>query len=106
METKMKYANMIGWTDIAPYEVVRAVNAKLMEIREMAAVELPWEKQFFGGGFLGHVVNGEDQRWEITQNLDAPITRIRLHGDGKWYDKDGQRYALADEPRRYYDYNF
>jgi len=106
METKMKYANMIGWTDITPHEVVKAVNAKSMDIREMATVELPWEKKFIGGGFLGHVLNCEDQRWEITSDINAPITRIRLHKDGKWYDRNGDRYVLADEPRRFYDYNF
>jgi len=101
-----KYANMIGWTDVHPFEVTRVVNDKLLEVREMAAVELDWEKKFFGGGFVGHLSNGEDQRWEITSNTDGLVTRIRLRADGKWYDRNGDRYVMSDEPRRFYDYNF
>jgi hypothetical protein len=101
-----KYANMIGWTDIHPHEVIRVVNEKLLEVREMAAVELEWEKKFFGGGFLGNVANGEDQRWEITPNTDGLVIRIRQRKDGKWYDRNGDRYVVSDEPRRFYDYNF
>lgn len=102
----MKYANMIGWTDIIPFEVIRVVNDKMVEVREMASVELPWEKKFHVGGFVGNLSNCEDQKWDITPNTDGLVTSIRLRADGKWYDRNGDRYVLADEPRRYYDYNF
>jgi hypothetical protein len=101
-----KYANMIGWTDTHPFEVTRVVNDKMLEVREMAAVELDWEKKFHVGGFLGNMSNCEDQKWEIVPDVEGIVVRIRLHADGKWYDRNGDRYALADEPRRFHDYNF
>ena len=102
-----KYANMIGWTDIRPFEVIKVTESgKQAYVREMSAVELDWEKKFFGGGFLGHVANGEDQRWEISSDEGGLVVRIRLHKDGKWYDRNGDRYVMSDEPRRFYDYNF
>lgn len=100
------YANKIGYSDITPFEVIRVVSERMADVREMAFVELPWEKKFYVGGFVANLSNSEDQRWEIKSDIDLPITRIRLWVDGKWYDRNGDRYTLADEPRRFYDYNF
>ena len=102
----MMYANHIGYSDVTPFEVVRFVNWKTLDIREMWAVEKPWMRQFMAGGFLGHVVNQEDQDWDIQPDPDSPVVRIRQHKDGKWYDRHGARYALAEKPVKFRDFNF
>jgi len=101
-----KFANQIGYSDVTPFEVIRAVSDKTIEIREMDAerdqsVELKWAV----GGFAGHCVNQRDQKWHITSNTENCIVRIRLGKKG-WKDAHGNRYELADAPRRFYDYNF
>lgn len=37
----MQYANKLGYSDINPYEVIRVVSAKCLEVREMEAVRVP-----------------------------------------------------------------
>jgi len=102
----MNYANRIGYSDVTPFEVVRFVNAKTLAIREMATFELPWERKFIAGGFLGHVANQDDQKWDIQPDPEAPVVRIRQHKDGKWRDAYGARYSLSREPRNFRDFNF
>lgn len=100
------YANLYSYTDVTPYEVVRWVSDKTIEVREMDAVEdrsvkLEWEI----GGFAGHCVNQRDQKWHITSNPENRIIRIRLGRQG-WKDKHGRKFGLSDKPVRFYDYNF
>jgi hypothetical protein len=102
----MQYANHIGYSDINPYEVVRVVSDKTLEIREMDAerdesVKLEWAV----GGFSGVCLNQRDQNWFITSNAQNPVVRIRLGKQG-WKDRHGRRFDLSDRPVKFYDYNF
>lgn len=104
MET---YANHYGYSDVNPYEVVRVISDKTIEVREMdterdESVELKW----IPGGFAGHCVNQHDQKWRITSNKNNPIIRIRLSINKGWQDKHGRRFVLGSEPVKFYDYNF
>lgn len=99
-----QYANHHGWTDINPYEVIKAVSEKTLEIRAMAAEKNPAVKTSFEiGGFSAHSDNAQD--WFITSDESKPIIRIRL-GKRGWKDKNGNRFYLADQPTKFYDYNF
>ncbi len=115
-----KFANYLGYTDINPYEVVRVVSDKCLEIRAMNAEAIKWDKKIVQGGFSHRVVNQDDQQWDITSNEANPIVRIRLNKSGQkydretksfidaygWKDKDGARYSLSNKPIKFYDYNF
>ena len=101
-----KYANHYGYSDVYPFEVVRVISDKTIEVREMDAerddsVKLEW----LPGGFAGHCVNQRDQKWFITSNESNPVIRLRLNKKG-WQDKHGRRFGLSDKPVRFYDYNF
>ena len=103
----MQYANQYGYSDVYPFEVVKVISDKTIEIREMDAerdesVKLEW----VAGGFAGHCVNQRDQRWFITSNPEGRVIRLRLRKDGRWYDVHGNRYGLSAKPDRFYDYNF
>ena len=99
-----QYANHYGWSDVNPFEVVRVVSAKTLEIRAMDAVKNPEVKTSFQiGGFSAHSDNVQD--WFITSNEENPVFRIRL-GKRGWKDKHGHRYGLSDKPVKFYDYNF
>jgi hypothetical protein len=102
----MQYANHLGYSDINPYEVVRVVSDKTIEVREMDAerdesVKLEWAV----GGFSGVCLNQRDQNWFITSNAQNPVVRIRLGKNG-WKDAHGRRFDLSDRPVKFYDYNF
>lgn len=102
----MNYANHIGYSDVNPYEVVRVVSDKTLEIRRMNAERDPsYKPEFIPGGFSGHCVNQLDQEWIITSDPAACVIRIRKGKKG-WKDASGGRYQLADKPVKFYDYNF
>lgn len=101
-----KFATYLGYSDVTPYEIVRVVSGKTIEIREMkaerdASVKMEWVV----GGFSGHCTNQSEQKWFITSDEAAPIKRIRLGKNG-WKDAHGGRYSLDKEPHKFYDYNF
>jgi hypothetical protein len=103
----MKYANEYGYSDVTPYEVVRVVSERTVEIRRMNAVRSNPENKlgFAPGGFVGHHAAQDEQEWHITSNPEASVKRIRLGKNG-WKDKYGNRYGLSDKPRKFHDYNF
>ena len=102
----MQYANEYGYSDVTPYEVVRVVSEKTVEIRRMNAVRSNPENNlgFAPGGFFGHCSRQDEQEWIITPCLEGNVFRIRL-GKRGWKDKYGNRYKLSDKPVRFYDYN-
>jgi hypothetical protein len=106
-KTMLNYANHLGYSDTSPYEIVRRVSERCIEIRPMDAVRDPaFTPEFVVGGFSAHCWNQHDQRWIISSNPEARVIRIRLHKDGCWRCKHGARYVLAVKPVKYYDYNF
>ena len=103
----MKYANQFGWSDVEPFEVVRVVSDKTLEIRRMDTEKDESVKlEFHVGGFSAHCSNQSDQKWIITSQPDASVIRIRLSKNKGWRCANGSRYVLADAPRKFYDYNF
>ena len=100
------YANQYGYSDVRPFEVIRTISEKTIEVRVMSSEKDPtWKPEWHVGGFAGHCSNQHEQKWFITSDETAPVIRIRLGKNG-WKDKGGHRYQLADEPVRFYDYNF
>ena len=101
-----QYANHIAYSDVNPFEVVRTVSGKTIEVREMSATEDDSVKMdFHVGGFSAHCSNQRQQKWFITSDETAQVIRIRLGKDG-WKDKHGRRFKLNDQPVKFYDYNF
>ena len=103
----MQYANHIGYSDVNPFEIVRRVSEKTIDIRAMDSEQDPtWKPEFVAGGFSAVCLNNCEQRWIITPNENGEVVRIRKHSSGVWKDKHGRRYSLADTPQKFYDYNF
>lgn len=108
----MKYANHYGYSDVNPYEIVRHVSPTTIEVRAMSAVRSnpDTDMGFAPGGFVGHFANQHLQEWTITPCPENGTKRIRLSKAkrkvGNWYDQYGEKFALSDAPRKFYDYNF
>lgn len=101
-----QYANKTLFSDVYPYEVVRVISEKTLEIRAMKYERDPsFKPEFDIGGFAGHCTNQSEQRHIYSSNPDAGIRRIRLNKKG-WQDKYGDRYSLSDSPRYFRDFNF
>jgi hypothetical protein len=97
------YANKCGYSDVYPYEVVRVVSAKTIEVRAMNAVRDPnWKPVFHAGGFSAHCSNQNEQRWVYESDTDAPVIRIRKSTKG-WAKGT---FTISAKPVRFYDYNF
>lgn len=102
------YANNAMWSDVRPYEIVRVISDKTIEVREMDAQQHPdWKPDFVSGGFAGHCVNNDDQRnaWAITSNESNPVIRIRKGKNG-WKNPRAGRFYLSETPNKHHDYNF
>jgi len=103
----MNYANYLGWSDIHPFEIVRRVSNKTIDIRGMdAELDPDWKPEIIPGGFAGHCVNQREQRWNIVSNPANRVIRIRLHKSGDWKDTRGLKFSLSDQPVKFYDYDF
>ena len=102
----MKYANLVGYSDITPFEVVRVISAKTIEIREMDAVKDPsFVPEFDIGGFVAHCKNQNEQKWIYSSKEDRPTLRARLQKNGKWKSMFGT-HSISAEPVKFYDFNF
>lgn len=98
-----KFANYHGYSDIVPYEIVRHVSEKTLEIREMKAVVADdWKPDHLPGGFSGVCINQNDQKWFITSDPSNCIIRIRLSKKGWGKGK----FNLSGKPCKFHDYNF
>jgi hypothetical protein len=103
---RMRYANQQGYSDVNPYEIVRWVSDKTIEVRAMRAeVDPDWKPEVQVGGFSRHVANQHDQRWFITSDPEAPIIRARKRIDGYFHSAHG-RHKVNDRAVKFYDYNF
>jgi hypothetical protein len=99
------YCNQYGYTDVYPFEVVRVVSPKCVEVRSMrATLAADWSPDWIPGGFAGHVRNNDSQRWTYESCADAPVIRVRLTKRG-WTCKQA-RFVMSDKPRKFHDYNF
>lgn len=105
-----KYANRIMYSDIHPFEIVRQLSDKMIEVRRMDAVITEESKKkladsFVPGGFLGHTDNSL-QEYTFSSNTENPIEVARKHKDGYWYTSYGYKHLLSETPEKLYDYNF
>ena len=107
MSNRPMFANHYGYSDVHPFEIVRYVSDKTIEIRAMnATLDPAFKPEFHVGGFAAHCSNQHEQKWVYSSDHDAKIRRIRLSKIGIWKDKYGNRYSLANEPKKFYDYNY
>jgi hypothetical protein len=102
----MNYANLHGYSDVYPYEVVRVISDKTVEVRAMQYAPDPnWKPEMIPGGFAAHCTNQSEQKWIITPNPDSITIRVRKRKNGTWHSAFG-RHVFSDKPRYFYDYNF
>lgn len=104
---EMKFANRHGYSDVDPFEIVKVVSDKTIEVRAMDAERDPsWKPEFLAGGFAGHCTNQFSQKWFITPNESNPVYRLRLRKDGYFHHPQLGKFRLSYKAVKFYDYNF
>ena len=99
------HANFYGYSDVNPFEIVKVVSNKTIEVRAMdAELDPSWKPEFVQGGFVGHCVNNNEQRWIFKSNPKGQVLRVRKGKNG-WKSAYG-RHSLDQAPHKKYDYNF
>lgn len=73
------------WTDVSPYEIVRIISNKTIEIREL-------DVEIVGGDWL-------DPVYKLISNDENPIVRARF-GKMGWKTADGKKIYIGHA--RYY----
>ena len=100
------HANFHGYSDTHPYEIVKVVSPRTLEVRLIdAELDPTWKPKTIKGGFSGYTVNNDQQKWLYKTNEKNDTVRIRRRKDGYYYSAIG-RHALATAPSKFHDYNF
>ena len=101
------YANLISYSDVAPYEVLSiSKSGKQITVRAMRAERDPsWKPEIVPGGFLGHYVNQSEQRWIISTDEDREPMKAHKRADGYFWSAFG-KHRIEAQPRKFFDYNF
>ena len=102
------HANHNGYSDTTPFEIVRAVSDKTIELRSMTAERAAdWKPKIVAGGYAGHCTNNGNQSkaWVIKSDPEGYTVRARLQKDGSWKSSHG-RHSLHTAAIKKYDYNF
>lgn len=102
------FVNRHGYSDVDPYEVIKVVSDKTVEVRKMDTVQIRVPNDFHSGGFLGHFSDNRDgQEYEYSSNEENETIRVRWsERNRRWQDGNGNRFVMSDKPYKFYDYNF
>ena len=102
------HANNNGYSDTHPFEIVRVVSDKTIELRSMTAERAAdWKPKIVAGGYAGHCTNNGNQSkaWVIKSDPEGYTVRARLQKDGSWRSSHG-RHSLHTAAIKHHDYNF
>jgi hypothetical protein len=98
-----QYCNMSIGSDCYPYEVVKIISDKTVEVRPMESTLIKAPCEFYPGGFVGHYADNYSQEYTYQSAPDAKPIRIR------WSERKcrwANGFWMSDRPCRFYDYNF
>lgn len=99
-----KYVSHMMYSDVEPYEVIRVISDKCVEIREMRTKQIVFPKEFHVGGFSAHCADNWNQKYEYISDETMPTMKIRKGKKG-WMS-GSMKFKMSDAPFKHYDYNF
>jgi len=101
-----KFCNMHMWSDVHPYEVVKVISDKTIEVKGMLHKQVIFPKDFCKGGFSGHYADNHAQKYEYSPNPEAISFRVRFSRAKNRWQSNGSHFIMSDNPFYFYDYNF
>ena len=85
------------YSDRHAYEALRAEAPKRMVIRQLNAKRVN----------IGEYYMSDAQKYEFSSNPKAPEVVVRLHKNGRWYEKGNcNPFGITREPYEYFDFSF
>lgn len=99
-----RYCNYYLYSDVYPYEVVRVISPKTVEVRAMKYTQTKHPSKFLIGGFSAYCADNYAQEYSYESNPEEAIIRVRLTKRG--WRLGNRRFIMEDKPVRFYDYNF
>lgn len=101
------FANLYGYSDVTPYEVISiSPSGKQITIRAMKYERDPtWKPEGITGGFSWVCLNQNEQRWLIKSDPEGHIMKAHKRADGNFHSAYG-KHKIEAKPRRFYDFNF
>lgn len=102
---KLKYANLMGYSDITPYEILRKTKNTLIVRQMKAELDPAFTPKYVKGGYAGICINQDEQKWIIESDDLAPEVKAYIRKDGYFY-LHGQKMIISKIPMKFYDYNF
>lgn len=95
-----------GYTDCYPWEVIKVISEQTLEIRAMRAeLDPSWKPNITPGGFAGHCLNNQEQRWNLFSDPNGRVIRIRKKKDRDEWGYKGGRFKVG-KAQKFHDYNF
>ena len=92
------------YTDVDPATVIKRTPTSITVRHDKATLDPDWKPEWIAGGFAGHCVNQNEQRWFIEEDPDGGVETFRWSKKTKCYQRDGVK--VFPEWRKFYDYNF
>lgn len=98
------HCHVVLWTDIKPCTVIKRTKSTITIRYDTAVLDPTWKPEFDIGGFCAHCSNNDEQRWNISEDVNGVVEVFRKHKNGMWYNLSDCR--LYPEWYCFYDYNF
>ena len=97
-------ANVRLYSDVEPCTIIKKTATTLTVRYDKATLDPNWKPEVVLGGFAGHCVNNEDQKWIIEEDPNGRVEIFRFHkNEGRYMSHSCKLYP---EWRKFYDYNF
>lgn len=93
------------WSDSHAYTIIKRTPKTITIQRDEATLSKDFKPEWIPGGFAGHCVNQNEQRWTYERNPNGEV-RV-LHWSDKlngWKTEFGYKARLGRH--EFYDYNF
>lgn len=92
-----KYVSKAGYSDVDIIGKIVGVKGKRTYLVQcMNATRQTAELQYVVGGFAGHCINQDNQKWDFTTSNE--VVEVK--------NLKNSRLVITDNPFHYYDYNF
>lgn len=99
-------AHVCLYTDIEPCTVIRKTKTTITIRYDAAELDPEWKPEWVPGGFCGHCINQEKQKWIITDDPNGREETFRWHKNDHAYMNCAGGCKLIPGWMKKYDFNF